>query len=137
VKVFFDTNVHVAEALLGKVAARMLRATEHARWRSYTSSYVLEELRRVLIDDLHFSPRLAALAQRRVISRCFLVTLRSSATVPLDPKDSPILQADLSCGADYLVTNDRHLLGLDPFQSLRIISMARFYLLLKEHGLMK
>ena len=32
-KVFFDTNVYVAEALLGQVAEQLIEATEQASWR--------------------------------------------------------------------------------------------------------
>ena len=42
-KVFFDTNVYVAEALLGETAELLLQATEQASWRIYVSDYVLEE----------------------------------------------------------------------------------------------
>jgi predicted nucleic acid-binding protein len=37
-KVFFDTNVYVAEALLGDASERMLEATLKASWRVFTSS---------------------------------------------------------------------------------------------------
>lgn len=66
-----------------------------------------------------------------------LVKAASSAQVPHDPNDRPILQAALSCDADYLVTNDRHLLALDPYGGLSIISMGRYYQPLKDEGLAK
>ena len=131
-KIFFDTNVYIADALLGKAATRMIAATRRARWRIYTSQYVLDEVLHVLVDELEFSKRLAGLAQRRIIKQSALVKVRSNANVISDPKDSPILQAALSCGADYLISNDRHLLALDPFEGLQIISMDRYYSLLKQ-----
>jgi len=135
-KVFFDTNVYVGEALLGQACERMIQATLDARWRIYTSLYVLDELMHVLNDQLGFSRRLALLAQRRIVRRSTLVQAASKAQVPQDPKDSPVLQAALGCGADYLVTNDRHLLSLDPIESLRIISMTNYYELLSQEGLL-
>jgi len=136
-KVFFDTNVYVAEALLGVGAQRLINATRRARWRIFASQYLLDEISHVLVDDLGFSRRLAALTRRRIISQCGLVKPNSAAIVPGDPKDSPILQAALTSRVDYLVTNDRHLLSLDPFRNLRIVSMTRYYDLLKEHGLLR
>jgi putative PIN family toxin of toxin-antitoxin system len=136
-KVFFDSNVHVADALLRKAATRMLKATHRARWRMFTSQYVLDEVAHVLVDYLGFSQKLAVLAQRRIIRRFILVEAHSKAKVPLDPKDNPILQAALSCSADYLVSNDRHLLALDPFEGLRIISMTQYVRLLKAEGLLR
>ncbi len=120
-KVFFDTNVYVAEALLGEAAKQMIEAVVRARWRVYASGYLLDELGRVLADELGFSQRLALLAERRIVRRSAMIEGRTSAQVPDDPKDTPVLQAALQCGADYLVTNDRHLLALDPFEGLRII----------------
>ena len=38
-KVFFDTNVYVAEALLGQAAEQLIEATERAAWRIYATSY--------------------------------------------------------------------------------------------------
>jgi putative PIN family toxin of toxin-antitoxin system len=134
-KIFFDTNVYVAESLLGEAAVRMVDATRRARWRISASRYLLDELAHVLVDELGFSRHLTILSQRRIIRRSPLVEGRSSAQVPDDPKDSPILQAALACGADYLVTNDRHLLRLDPYEGLRIISMSDFDTLLRQEGL--
>jgi uncharacterized protein len=133
VKVFFDTNVYVAEALLGQVAEEIIEATERASWRMYASSYLLDELERVLVEKLGFSRRLAHLSRRRIIHRAKMVAPRVSRhAVPQDPADSPILRAALDAGADYLVTNDSHLLALDPYEGLRIISMDGYYQLLRD-----
>lgn len=136
-KVFFDTNVYVAEALLGEGVVRMLDAVITARWRIYASRFVVDELGRVLVDQLGFGRRLAVLSQRRIVRRSTLVEGRtSSAEVPGDPDDSPILRAALESGADFLVTNDRHLLALNPYEGLRIIRIADFVELLREQGLL-
>ena len=57
--------------------------------------------------------------------------------MPDDPDDSPILRAALSAGVDYLVTNDDHLQKLNPYESVRIISMTDYYELLKNEGLIE
>lgn len=134
-KVFFDTNFYVAEALLGKAAQEMIKAVLAARWRVYTSRYLLEELGRVLVDELGFSRRQALRAQRGIKYRSSFWDGTASAIVPGDAKDSPILQAAVGSGADYLVTNDRHLLALHPYEGLRIVSMTEFYRLLRREGL--
>jgi len=36
----------------------------------------------------------------------------------------------------YLVTNDRHLLSLDPYEGLRIISMKEYEQLLIDRGIL-
>jgi putative PIN family toxin of toxin-antitoxin system len=135
-KVFFDTNVYVAEALLGEAAEVMLKATEKASWRIFISDYVLDEIERVMTDYLGFSTRLARLTRQRCFRRAILVAERPSRhQVPDDPFDSPILRSALTAGADYLVTNDEHLLSLDPYEGLRIVSMTAYYKLLTDEGL--
>ena len=136
-KVFFDTCVYAAEALLGAGAEQMLVATERASWRIVACSYLLNELERVLTERLGFSTRLARLSAQRVIRRSiFAEPPASRHSVPNDPADGPILQAALAAGADYLVTNDTHLLALHPYEGLRIVSMTEYYRLLENEGLL-
>jgi putative PIN family toxin of toxin-antitoxin system len=133
-KVFFDTNVYVAEALLGETAAELLAATERASWRVFASTYLLDELERVL-DRLGFSRRLALLSRQRIVRRAALVEVGTSRhEVPADVADTPILRAAVAAGVDYLVTNDRHLLDLDPYESVRIVSMADYRQVLVSEG---
>jgi uncharacterized protein len=136
-KVFFDTNVYVAEALLGKVAEAIIAATAKASWRVLVSEYVLDEIQRVLVDDLGFSARLARVTRQRCLRRAVRVgEVASRHDVPGDPGDSPVLRAAVAAGADYLVTNDQHLLKLDPYEGLRVISMRAYHDLLRSEGLM-
>lgn len=136
-KVFFDTNVYVAEALVGGAADVMLSATADASWRIYVSEYVLDEVERVLTEDLDFPRRLARLTRQRCRRRAVHVReLPSRHEVPDDSADSPILRAALEAGVDYLVTNDKQLLKLDPYEGLRIISMSGYYQLLVVEGLL-
>jgi len=136
--VFFDTNVYAAEALLGETAEQLIDKTLQAGWRIQASVYVLEELERVLTEKLGFSRRLAVLSCQRIKRRSRMVEADASRhVVPDDPKDNPILNAALASSADYLVTNDAHLLSLNPFHGLRIVSMTDYYNILVSEGLIK
>jgi len=91
-KVFFDTNVYVAEALLGAAAEEMIAAAERASWRIYTSAYVLDELERVMVEELGCTMRLTSLSRRRIARRASMVEPGASRhRVPEDLKDTPIL----------------------------------------------
>jgi len=136
-KIFFDTNVYVAEALLGEAAELLLKATQRAAWRIYASASLLDEVERVMTDKLGFSRRLAMLSRSRIIQRAALVEPAASRhEVPQDPADSPILRAALAAGADYVVTNDQHLLALNPYEGFRLVSLAEYYQLLVNEGLL-
>lgn len=91
----------------------------------------------MIVDKLGFSRRLAALSRQRTLRRASPVDPPPSRhQVPDDPNDSPILRAALYAGADYLVTNDRHLLTMNPYEGLSIISIGNYERVLKEAGLL-
>ena len=136
-KVFLDTNVYIAEALLGGAAESMLIATTRASWRIFC-----ERLRagrgRGRNDG---TPRLfnpLGKAHPKTLPRRAVCVNESSShhEVPGDPADSPILRAAIGAGVDYLVSNDRHLLELDPYEGVRIISMTAYFELLTNEGLL-
>jgi predicted nucleic acid-binding protein len=106
-------------------------------WRIFASTYLLDEFERVLTDSLGFSRRLAMLSRQRIVRRAKLVEPGASRhAVPQDVDDSPILRAALAAGEHYLVTNDRHLRALDPYEGLQILSMADYRHLLAAEGLL-
>jgi predicted nucleic acid-binding protein len=120
---------------MGGAAEQLVAATIEARWRVLTSGYVLDETNRVVTEKLGFSRRFGRLTQERARRRAMLVTTFSSRhSVPQDPADSPVLSAALVAGADLLVTNDTHLLALNPYHGLRIISMTEYFNLLVDEG---
>jgi putative PIN family toxin of toxin-antitoxin system len=136
-KVFFDTNVYVAEALLGEAAQEMVAATHRASWRVYVSTYLLDEFERVMTEQLGSNNRFASLSRRRIVGRATLVEPGASRhEVPDDLKDTPVLRAALEAGADYLVTNDLHLLALNPYEGLHIVSMTEYHAILVSEGLL-
>lgn len=136
-KVYFDTNVYVAEALIGETAEILVETTLEASWRIYASEYLLNELERVLVENLGFTRKLALLSRRRIIRRATLVEPGESRhVVPGDKADTPILRAAVAASVDYLVTNDRRLLELDPYEGIRIVSMTRYRQILVDEGLL-
>jgi putative PIN family toxin of toxin-antitoxin system len=136
-KVLFDTNVFISEALVGGLAERIIAASLQARWRAFASTYLLDEIERVLREKLGFSARVAALACQRARRRCEPADAPPSRHhVTADPKDSPILRTAIQAGVDYLVTDDHHLLNLHPYEGIRILSMHDFAALLRAEGLL-
>jgi putative PIN family toxin of toxin-antitoxin system len=136
-KILFDTNVYVSEAIRGRVATSIIAATAQAGWRIYTSTYLLDEIERVLVEKLGLSRRLAQLARKRTVRRSIAGEPGTSRhVVPDDPNDSPILNAAIAAGVDYLVTNDRHLLSLDPYEGIRIVNNEAYERVLRELGVL-
>jgi predicted nucleic acid-binding protein len=88
-----------------------------------------------MTEKLGFSRRLARLTRERARRRAAVVVPASSRhSVTQDPADSPILRAALVARADILVTNDAHLLELNPYEGLRICTMTDYFSLLVDEG---
>lgn len=137
-KVVFDTNVYVAEALGGETARRIVASTERASWRVHISQHIVDEMMNVMIEDLGLSRRSAMLAVVRALRRGRLVEpIPSRHAVPQDAADSEILRTALRAGSDYLVTNDRHLLELHPYEGVQIVTMAEYRRILEERSLLE
>jgi uncharacterized protein len=135
-KTVFDTNVYIAESLGGETANRILTSTQKAGWRIYISQYILDELSTVMTEDLGLTKKSAILAATRAVRRARMIEpIPSRHVVPTDAADTKILCTALEAGAHYLVTNDRHLLSLHPYEGIQIIPMAEYRRLLEEMGL--
>ncbi len=135
-KVVFDTNVYIAEYLTGGLAERVIEATLDAGWRVYISDYLLDEFRRVMKEHFHQPQGRVARASHLLQPRSTLVQLPASHhRVEQDPDDSPILQTAIVASAHLLVSRDRHLLNLNPYESLQILSVASYHQLLQNLGL--
>lgn len=72
-KVVFDTNVYVAEALGGETGRRIIDSTQRAAWHILVSQYIVDELFKVMTEDLGLPRRNAALASIRAVRRARLV----------------------------------------------------------------
>jgi putative PIN family toxin of toxin-antitoxin system len=138
-KVIFDTNVYVSESLVGGLAEQIIAATIAARWRIFASGYLLDEAERVLNEKLGLGARIASLAHVRIRRRCepIVEPPPSRHQVPADAGDGPILRAAVAAGIDLLVTNDRHLLALSPYEGIRILTMQDYAQLLRAEGLLE
>jgi hypothetical protein len=48
VKILFDSNVHISDALFGGAAAQVVAATLQARWKVFVCETILTEVDRVI-----------------------------------------------------------------------------------------
>jgi putative PIN family toxin of toxin-antitoxin system len=135
-KIVFDTNVYVGIGRRDSAARKAFDATLVAGWRVYISDYILNELERVLIDDLGRPFAIVAAYRRELEAHTRrVIPIPSRHIVQGDPKDTDILRTAIAAGADYLVSNDKHFLSLHPYEGLRIVSLASYYRVLQNQEL--
>ena len=128
-KVVADTMLWVSYCTIADgYRHRLIEAARKKRVRFFASDYILDELVKALVEDLHRSRRYAGLARRAVLRIAKLVKLPAGRYrhVPGDPDDDPIVQTALVAGVDYLVTADKEILKVGQVQSVEIISLSHF-----------
>ena len=132
--VVFDTNVLVSAFSRGGVPARALQIATSSQCELYLSSFILEELSRVLILKIHHS---------RHLVNTFISELQEQATV-IQPKeiltvvkektsDNRILEAALAADAVFPVSGDkRHILSLRKIGPTQIVTPRIFIKAIEE-----
>lgn len=133
-KIVCDTNVLISALLWGGTPGRILERIETGSDTLYTSCHLLQELANVLNY-----PKIARILERRnlssndilelVIEKAQIVETSNTPmrVVPDDPDDDHVIECASTAHADYIVTGDSHLLDLNVWKSIPILS-AREYL---------
>ena len=135
-----DINV-LLPLLFGQTQrAKFLRnAWKRLGFRLAITPQILEELNRVITYPKvlsNFGLDSASVAQSIQILRQIAIVLPGDysdvAVISEDPSDNIYLAAALESGADYLVTQDRHILSLKYFYGTQIISLEQFVRVLRK-----
>lgn len=109
--VFLDSNIFVAAVLSSSGGSfRLLQKARAGRIIIYTSSFVMDEVARVLFmkypAHLHYGPKLIA-STPLLISSPSEKEIDQTAPLVDDPDDAPILAGALKSKAQFLITLDR------------------------------
>jgi putative PIN family toxin of toxin-antitoxin system len=136
--VVLDTNVIISAVLSpAGTVAEIINQWEQEAFAVATSAALIEELRRALTYErvrkfikltaeelerlLRFYARTAVVVESEI----------TLAVVQEDPDDNRVLECALASQASYIVTGDGHLLELEEFDGITILSPAGFLTLLQ------
>ena len=129
-RLVLDTNVVVSGLLWGGPPKRLLDLAVSGDVALFSSTALLDELAGVL-ERRKFVAVLASrdvtaafLTQRYGAVTTLVMPARVDRTVPADADDDQVMAAAVSARADAIVSGDGHLLALDPFRGIRIVSPA-------------
>lgn len=129
VRVVIDTNVWISRLLIaGSVPARAVDAAL-ARFEVVVSEASVEELADVHSRkkfDRYGSPQDREEFLRRLLQVTTVVPVLSEITDGRDPKDNRFLALALDSGSSCIVSGDDHLLALNPWRGIEIISPEEF-----------
>ena len=129
--VVLDTNVLVAAAYAPASASRaIVEACLHGELEAIMSAETVREHRHILGRAVRSEAYKGRLEQF-LSGGTLVVPARTPRHVPDDAEDDKFLAAALSGQAGWIVTNDHHLLVLDPCWEVRIVRPSQFVELTK------
>ena len=133
-KVVLDTNVLISAIISDGKSRELLKKGIANQYRIITSDLILKELETVLCRP-KFKTRQEEV--NRIIhalnKTAHVVAVKTTIkAVKKDPQDDMIIETALDGEAQIIVTGDNHLLALERFQDIRIITIEEMLTYLKK-----
>ena len=127
-RVVFDTNVLVSATLSRGKPYTVLELAERGDIDSVTSPNIIDELEDVLSRErLPFESEQINEFVGKILSMSELVTPEMDLeAVEDDPDDDKILECAVAGNADYIVSGDSHLLDIEEYRGVEIVSPDEF-----------
>ena len=126
--VVFDTNVLISAILSSRASPfQCLALAKTGAIQSVTCREILDEFSEKLFVKFGYTQEQSHAAAREVEKLSALVTIGQALKIVADPDDDKILECAVIGKATHIVSGDkRHLLPLDSYQDIRIVSPAEF-----------
>ena len=127
-KVVLDTNVLISGILFGGNPRQILELVIQGKIDAYISPAIFTEFREVLIRPKFglTQEKCFSIAKEIEDIFCFVFPRITVDLIKDDPEDNIILECALAAGVKYIITGDPHLLKLELFEKIKIISPASF-----------
>jgi uncharacterized protein len=128
-KFVLDSNVLVSAALFKSSIARQAFNKATADGQIVMSGPVVAEIQDVLGRsrfDKYLSAQLRTAFLTDLLKVVEIVEITEAISVCRDPKDDKFLELAISGQANYILSSDKDLLVLHPFQGIAIVTPADF-----------
>ncbi len=129
-RVVLDTNLLLSALISsGSVPDQVYRAWEDGVFDLLTSEWQLEELRRASRYPKlrrYIKPHEAEVMVGGLRLGALVLAELPEVDVAPDPDDNPLLATALAGEADYLVSGDKSILGLERLENARILTARSF-----------
>ena len=126
-KVVFDTNVYISALLTkgGKAEAAYFLAIQ-GKIKLYTSVSILTETAIKLRTKFLWNDEAIKSSIKHISRVAKVVKPVAKLNILADEPDNRILECAGHVKADYIVTGDKHILGLKKFENTKIVTIAEF-----------
>ena len=138
-RVVIDTNVFVSAVFFGGLPCQIVTLAEQGKIKLCFIIETFNELQAVLLDEKFAKMRnfldfpVADFVEKvRNFSLFFSLPSKPPMIIKANPADNYILACALASQAKYIVSGDKHLLGLKSFKDISILTPCQFLARLKK-----
>ena len=134
-RVVLDTNVFISGIFWqGNACAAIIEAWKNKGFTLVFSHAMLEEFVRVLRSfKIQMDEKLIEEWQQMIIENSIIVEpVNKLDIVPFDPSDNKFFEAAVAGNAQYIVSQDRHLLQIQKYQNIQVLTLPEFLQKLRE-----
>lgn len=125
-KVVLDTNIFVAANFNPRSAsAQILRMANQRKIKILWSESIRRELE-IILNNIKAKTKIRRLISKILVEQNKLARLPKIKIITDDPEDNKFISCALAGRADFIITNDIHLLKLKEFHNIRIVQPREF-----------
>ncbi|MBI4149287.1 putative toxin-antitoxin system toxin component, PIN family [Candidatus Woesearchaeota archaeon] len=123
-----DTNIFISGIHWAGVPEKILRAWIDGKFILVSSLPIIDEIVRTLMAfKVPLEPEDISWWESLLLEKSLLVfPAQPLSVVQADPKDDKFIEAAVAGNAQYLVSRDRHLLNIQKYQQITILSPEEF-----------
>lgn len=126
IKAVIDTNVFLSAIFWGGKPKEVIRLIISKRIIGVTSPAILEEIENKLIQKFNYPTAQTNAYLELIIENFQVVNPNLKVDAVEDPKDNKIIEAAIEAGADCIITGDKHLLKINGYEGIEIVTPNEF-----------
>ena len=132
-KVVIDTNIYISAIFWGGKPRKVIELGRSGHIWLFTSVEIEKEIEEKLRlkFKLDADEALLVLLDFSTFTTPVKITKKIKAVAD-DPDDDKFIECAVLCGANYIVSGDKHLLKLEEYEGIKILNSADFLLLSKK-----
>lgn len=128
-RIVIDTNMLISAIFWTGEPKQLLNQVRHQKVTFITSENLLDELKEVLMrQDKPF--KLSAGEAERIVTAmrnlAEIVRTHSQVTVCHDERDNKVIECAIDGKADCIISGDLHLLGVESYKGVKIMTVSDF-----------
>ncbi len=132
-RVVLDTNVFVSGIHWNGSSEKILKAWMRNDIDLVSSLPIIEELLRILISfKVPLEPDDISWWESLILEKSMIVVPTERVNVVTDPDDNQFVEAALEGKAQYIISQDKHLLILKEYRGIKVLHPDNFLEKLKE-----